>query len=238
VLFIPSITGSAQERLYVSGFVSDLATSQPLQYVNISVKGQVLSSTDQYGSFTVSVNGQDSIVFTRMGYKPYIYIASVNSWGTRILMAETSTLLSEVVITDSYKIHGYNQIKKILDEEANREANPWKNFTMQPNNANGMVQTFGPSIGVAIPWDKWGKKGREKKKLNRILTENERSAVYREFIHSGEVEEYMKRLFNIDDETYLHWKESFIIASPAARYISNRQDIIDLMVLHFASKTK
>jgi hypothetical protein len=103
---------------------------------------------------------------------------------------------------------------------------------MQPKNENGMVQTFGPSIGVAIPW------GREKKKLTRIFTENERSAVYREFIHSGEVEEYMKRLFDIDHETYLQWKESFIIANPAAHYISNRQDIIDLMVLHFASETK
>jgi hypothetical protein len=234
-LLVPSILASAQDKVYVSGFVSDLTTLQPLSYVNISSNGRVLSSTDPYGSFTVSVERNDTIVFTRLGYKPYIHVADDNSWGERVMMSEMSMVLEEVVISDHYKIHGYDQIQKGLKDD---DGKALKNFTMYPENNNRMVQTFGPSMGIAIPWDKWGKKGREKKKLQRVLSENERTAVYSEFIHSIEVEDYMKKSFNLDHDTYLKYKEGFIVAHPDARFLRNRQDIIDLMVAYFAAKEK
>jgi hypothetical protein len=100
------------------------------------------------------------------------------------------------------------------------------------------VQTFGPSATLNAPWDKWTKDARERKELTEVLDEQERTQVYQQFIHSMVVQQYFMNLFNLDEDTFLKKKENFIVANPDARYLKSRQDIIDLMVAHMATKKK
>jgi hypothetical protein len=229
-----TLVSAAQEKVYLSGFVNDITTLQPLTYVNIATpKGKVLAATDQNGFFSVSTMKNDTLVFTRLGYQPYLLVASDNNWDERVFMAEMSKMLNEVTIYDRYEIHGSDEIKKGIHQDTR-----YNNFTMKPENQNTMIQTFGPSATFGAPWDKWTKDAREKKHLNAVLQEKERTAVYNEFIQSKVVEEYFIDTFNLDHDTYMAFKEGFIISNPDARYLTTRQDIIDLMVSYFATKQR
>jgi hypothetical protein len=227
-----AFTSYAQEKVYISGFVNDLSSLQPLGYVNISMKGEVLAATDQNGFFAVSTAKNDTIVLTRLGYQPVVYIAKASNWDERIFMTEMARVLDEVVVQDRYTIHGDDEIKKSLREDAPGNLN---NFTLDPQNQSTMVQTFGPSANLAAPWVKWTSDAREKKKLQSVITEQERTTVYQQFIHSMVVEQYMIATFDLNRDAYLKLKEGFIIANPDARYLHTRQDIIDLMVAYIAT---
>ena len=239
-LTLAIITGSAfgQEKVYFSGFVNDLSTLQALSSVNVSHRGKVVAATDANGFFTMSATKGDTLAFTRLGYQPYLYVAEGNNWDERIFMTEMARVLDEVVIRDSYKIHSDEEMQKSLKEDAKRDASPLKNFTMDPQNDKTMVQTFGPSATLSAPWDKWTKDAREKKELNEVIDEQERTAVYQQFIHSMVVQQYFTNLFSMDEDTFLNYKENFILSNPDARYLKSRQEIIDLMVASFATKKK
>jgi hypothetical protein len=192
-----------------------------------------VAATDQNGFFAVAVAKNDTIIFTRLGYQPIVYVAKVSNWDERIFMSEMTKVLDEVVIQDRHIIHGDEEIKKSLREDAPSNFN---NFTLDPQNQNRMIQTFGPSASFAAPWEKWTSDAREKRRLQSVVTEQERTAVYQQFIHSMVVEQYIIDQFNLDHDTYLKLKEGFIVANPDARYLHTRQDIIDLMVSYFAAK--
>jgi hypothetical protein len=225
-----------QDKVYLSGFVNDLNTLQALTSVNVSHKGKVVAATDANGFFTMSATKGDTLAFTRLGYQPYLYVAAVNNWDERIFMTEMARVLDEVVIRDSYKIHSDEEMQKSLKEDARRDASPLKNFTQDAQNDNRMVQTFGPSATLNAPWDKWTKDAREKKELHEAFDEQERTVIYQHFIHSMVVQQYFMNLFALDEETFLKKKESFIVSNPDARYLQSRQEIIDLMVAHIATK--
>ena len=233
-LLLITLVAAAQEKVYLSGFVNDISSLQPLSYVNISTpKGKVLAATDQNGFFSISAIKDDTLVFTRLGYQPYLLVAVDNNWDERVFMNEMSKMLNEVTIYDRYEIHGSEEIKKGIKEDTR-----FNNFTMKPENQNTMVQTFGPSATFGAPWNNWTKEAREKKHLNAVMQEKERTAVYNEFIQSLVVEEYFIETFNLDHDTYMTFKEGFIVSNPDARYLTTRQDIIDLMVAHFATKKR
>jgi len=221
----------AQVQVRIAGYVSDLLSSLPLQYVNIYSNGHVISATDRHGFFAITTTQNDTIVFTRLGYKPYLFVATGHNPDKRVLMSEMSVMLDEVVIHGSYKIHGYDQIRQHIINDAKKGT--YNDFSLTP--PGGMIQTFGPGASYRIPWDQWTKEGREKKKLQSIRSEFQKTAVYREFIQSIEIEEYMIKSFGLDRDTFIKLKEGFIVAHPDARYIQSRKDLIDLMVTFIAT---
>lgn len=231
-----TVAAAAQDKVYITGFVNDITTLQPLSYVNISAKGKVIAATDQNGFFSLSALKGDTLVFTRLGFQPHKIVANENNWDERIFMNEMSRMLNEVIIYDSYKFQGKDEMEKSLDKDANTKA--FDNFTMSPENQKGMVQTFGPSVTMGAPWGKWNKEAREQKQLQAMISENQRTAVYNEFINSMVVEQYFMETFNIDNDTYLRFKEGFIVANPDARYLSSRQDIVNLMIAYFATRKR
>jgi hypothetical protein len=236
IVSLIAYTVAAQENVYISGFVNDYGTLQALSSVNISSKGRVLAATDANGFFTLSSHRGDTVAFTRLGYQPVLYVTTVDNWDERIFMAEMARVLDEVVIHDQYKIHSSDEMQKSLKEDAKQSSSPLNNFTMDPQNQNRMVQTFGPSVTLTAPWDKWTKDAREAKELNAVVAEQERTAIYQQFIHSMVVEQFFMETFKLDEESYLDKKEGFIVSNPDARYLKSRQDIIDLMVAYFATK--
>src|SRR5688572_21313716 len=90
LLLLITITAWSQDNVYLSGFVNDVNTLQPLPYVNISSKGRVIASTDQNGFFTATTSRNDTIIFTRLGYQPYSVVVGEDNWDERIFMNEMS----------------------------------------------------------------------------------------------------------------------------------------------------
>jgi hypothetical protein len=223
------VTGAAaQEKVYICGYVNDIATLQPLSHVNIYASTSVIGATDRNGSFCLILNRHDSLAFTRIGYQPQVIFFSLTNWDHRIFLRPMNKTLNGVTGTDTYKIHGSDEIQKRLSDPSN----PLENITVDPRHRDNMIQTFGPGISAR----RVTKETQERKRLESTMREKQRTEVFVDFINSAVMEEYFMELFSLDRETLVKFKEDFVVANPDARYLTTRQDIVDLMAAYFATR--
>ncbi|HLA51870.1 MAG TPA: TonB-dependent receptor plug domain-containing protein, partial [Flavitalea sp.] len=81
----------------ITGKVIDVANSQPLAGVTVSVKGSERSiSTDNQGRFSITASPDELLVFSSVGYSTMEFKASE---AANIRMTQTTNDLNEVVIT-------------------------------------------------------------------------------------------------------------------------------------------
>lgn len=236
LIFLFPLAVTAQD-VYLSGYTRDSTSFDLLPYVSIhSTKGALLSSSNDNGYFSMTVKQGDTVVFTRLGYKPVKFSAASTSWDLNILMPETVRVLEGVVIYDHYIIHGHNEIQKSLKETATQEASPYKNPTQNPSTNMNLVQTFGPGMVINGALSRLLGVDKEKKKLSAGKAEYVKTSVYNEVIISDQVKDYLRKLYNISEEVYYQKLEAFKVRYPTAVYIMSREDIIKLMVSSFAMK--
>lgn len=88
----------------ISGHVYDLATGEPLEMANVSIKGTTLgTSTDQRGFFSLEVSGQEEFVLmvSFIGYKNLEIEARAGSTALVIELEPEAILGTEIVISAS-----------------------------------------------------------------------------------------------------------------------------------------
>lgn len=227
---------SHAQTIYLSGYTRDSTTFELLPYVTIyTVKGKPVAASNGQGYFSLSCLPTDTIVFTRMGYKPVQTSPDKTAWDMNVLMPETMRVLDEVVVYDHYIIHGHEQIQESMKEGAALEASPFKNQTQAPNAVN-MIQTFGPGMVLNGVLSSLLGTDKEKVKLAKGKAEFVKTQVYYEVVQSQQVKEHMMRAFNIDEPEYLKRLERFKVAYPTAVYVRSREEIVRLMTASFATK--
>lgn len=95
---------SSKARLVsLSGLVVDMETTEPLPYVNVYVLGQNRGTvTTANGFFSLVVKGNDSLLFSYIGYRQKVYVVPDSLERTResmIVLLETDTVkLGEAVV--------------------------------------------------------------------------------------------------------------------------------------------
>ncbi|MFZ5971258.1 MAG: carboxypeptidase-like regulatory domain-containing protein [Bacteroidota bacterium] len=226
----------AQNEIYLAGTVRDSATYQTLSYVNIQHNtGKVISASDGNGYFSLTAHLGDTLVFTRLGYEPFLFIPQKNEWDLNIRLNETSKMLQNITIYDNFEIHGQNQIQQTLREDARISSSPWQNPTAKPGSEYA-VQTFGPGMVLSGPFSRFSKEEVEKRKLQQVLMEQQRTAVYKETMRSEQVKQYITRMFGINEEVYYQKLEAFAVKYPSAEYMRKREEIVDMLVAFFAEK--
>lgn len=99
-----------------------------------------------------------------------------------------------------------------------------------------MIQTFGPGMVINGLFSRLAGVGKEQRKLNGNLAELARTQTYREVLGSPQVRQFLIGQFAITDDEYLKRLERFKVSYPTARYLSLRQEIINLMITSFASR--
>ncbi len=236
VLLLMPALGRAQNEIYLAGTVRDSATYQTLSYVNIQHNtGKVISSSDANGNFSLTAYLGDTLVFTRLGYQPFLFIPIKNEWDLNIRLNETSKMLQNITIYDNFEIHGQNQIQQTLREDARISSSPWQNPTTKPG-SDYTVQTLGPGMVISGPFSRFSKEEVEKRKLQQVLLEQQRTAVYKETMRSEQVKQYITRMFGISEEIYQQKLEAFAVKYPSAEYMRKREEIVDMLVAFFAEK--
>jgi hypothetical protein len=89
-------------RILFHGLVMDAKTEFPLTNSQIGINGSFYSVTDKEGKFAFLVNRSDTVIFSRLGYKPVILYVSDTLLGkefiTGIYMHVDTLSISEVVI--------------------------------------------------------------------------------------------------------------------------------------------
>lgn len=102
-MFVPEALG--QQRVYpvtiVNGVVTDSVTNEPLEYVNIYLKGSDKGCmTDEYGRFSISTDANfTSLQATLMGYDvKEIFVDKGRENMLRLQLSPTSVTLQEVTV--------------------------------------------------------------------------------------------------------------------------------------------
>lgn len=105
-LLAPWMTAGAQETLTASGLVMD-ETGEALIGVNISVKENPSQGTitDVDGHFKLTgIRRGNTLVVSYVGYETQNIKMTKNDQRMRIVLAESTTLVDEVVVTASGKV--------------------------------------------------------------------------------------------------------------------------------------
>jgi len=225
------------QSIYLSGYARDSTTFDLLPYATIHTnKGQPVAAANENGYFSFSINAGDTIVFTRLGYKPVMIAPVQTQWDMNVMLPETVRVLDQVVIYDKYIIHGHELIQQSLKENAVQDATPFKNQAAAPSNANTMIQTFGPGMVINGALSKLLGTDRERRKVSTNKAEIIRTQVYYEVMQSMQVKQYLVGLLSLTDEQYYKSLEKFKVSYPTAVYLQSREEIIRLMVESFATK--
>jgi hypothetical protein len=225
------------QTIYLAGYARDSTTFDLLPYTTIhTIKGEPVAASNENGYFSFRINPGDTIVFTRLGYKPVKIAPTATSWDMNVMLPETVRVLDQVVIYDRYIIHGHEQIQKSLKEGAAQDASPFKNQTQTPGINTNMIQTFGPGMVINGALSKLLGTDRERRKMSANKAEIVRTQVYYEVMQSIQVKEYVMGLLTLDEAQYYKSLEKFKVDYPTAVYLQSREEIIRLMVESFATK--
>ncbi len=228
---------SFSQSIYLSGSARDSSTFDLLPYTTIhSNKGAPLAAADENGYFSLRVNPGDTIVFTRLGYKPVKVAPTQTLWDMNVMLPETVHVLDQVVVYDKYIIQGHELIQKSLKENAKADGSALKNQTALPGQNSNLIQTFGAGVVINGALSKLLGTDRERKKVSANKAEIIRTQIYYEVMHSMQVKEYMMGLLNLSEDDYFKSLEKFKVDYPTAVYLQSREEIVRLMVESFAVK--
>ena len=223
VLFHFCIASTAQSNLTVSGIVLDSTTFQALPFVAVQVKGKPIGiSTTENGTFTVSCTQGDTLVFTRLGYKPVLLKITKPNDRLRIMLAEDTRLLKDVTVYGDYEIKGIDDWKKDLPPNTQIQL---KKQTLEP--PPNEVAVFGPGITIGL-----GGKDKTKNKRDELS----RTETYRKTISDPETKKQLISLYNLTEEQYNKKLERFNEENPDVFYLTSAQEIITMMIQFFALK--
>lgn len=222
-LINPLLSKGQNNTINLAGVVLDSASVQPLAYVAVQIKGKGIGqSTGDNGNFSITCTPKDTLVFTRLGYKPLLLIVKRKEDNLRILLAEDSRMLKDVTVYGDLKLQGEEEWKK--DLPANTQIKI-KEQTLEPD--PGSVATFGPGITIGFG-------GKDKNKTKR--DENSKTEVYRQTISSEEVKKQLMELYGISEATYLKKLERFNRENPDAAYLTDQKEIVTMLTQFFALK--
>jgi hypothetical protein len=237
VVLLISSAESFGQSIYLSGYTRDSTTFDLLPYATIhSNKGEPLAAANENGYFSLRINPGDTIVFTRLGYKPVKVAPTATVWDMNVLLPETVRVLDQVVVYDKYIIHGHEQIQRSLKEGVKSGDASIKNQSATTAQGSNLIQTFGAGVVINGALSKLLGTDRERKKVSANKAEIIRTQVYYEVMHSMQVKEYMMGLLGMGEEDYFRALEKFKVDYPTAVYLQSREEIVRLMVESFARK--
>ncbi len=235
ICIVLSFASAAQaQSIYLSGSTRDSTTFDLLPYVTIyNHRSEPVAASNENGYFSLRIEPGDTIVFTRLGYKPVKIAPETTSWDMNVMLPETVRVLDQVVVYDRFIIHGHEQIQKAIKENNEVANSPIKNPTQAPG-ATNLIQTFGPGMVFNGVLSKLLGTDREQRKLSTNKAELIRTQVYYEVMQSNQVREYVSNLFKLEEVDYFKKLERFKIDYPTAVYLKSREEIIRLMIESFA----
>jgi len=203
VLFLLFTEGFSQRPYH--GIVADSATLQNIPDVHISIKnsGKGVISNGM-GSFIIYAKPSDTLLFTSLNYKPLQLPLLFEEDAIMILLKENVQLLPDLIIK-STRLYP-NKI-----EDRTREA---------PKT----LDAFGAIIS---PFDYFWREERDKRKLSKLVEENNRTQVYRQVISDPDVKQIMMDTYSVNEDAYHGLIVRFNQSYPTVHYFTDPDKIME-----------
>jgi hypothetical protein len=198
------------------GIVIDSASFEELPGVIIHVKSserRTISSA--IGQFTISANHSDTLIISLLGYQPI----------------ELPLLYEEDVML----IRLSEQIR-LLDEITIRATRLYPNEIV--NRTKTAPKRVSALEGVFSPFDYFWKLEREKRKLARIVEENNKAQTYVQVINDPIVKEIMMNAYDITELTYYERLAIFNKQNISISYSTDPEEIMEALHDFFLAATK
>jgi hypothetical protein len=207
ILIICSVAELLPAQAIYRGIVVDSASLVNLPGVHISIKNTSKGvATNASGGFLISAKPIDTLVFTAVGYHALELPLMFEEDALFILLRENRIMLQEVTI---------------------------KSHRLYPNKVEDRTKVAPPTLGkiqmFESPFDYFWKLEREKRKLSRVIEENNRTQTFRQVITDPDVKKIMMEDHHIEEETYYSLIEKFNIQHPSVHYFTDPDAIMEAL---------
>ncbi len=204
-----SFTLDAQQ-LY-TGIVVDSAKLTNIPDVHVSVKhtGKI-TSTSTSGSFMIYASPTDTVLFSAIGYisleLPLFFVEDA----IFVMMREDRIFLNEVII---------------------------RSTRLYPNKIEERTKTAPRKMdalnGVLSPFDYFSGLEREKRKLTKVVEENNRTQTYRQVITDPDVKEILMNEYEVPEDTYYQTLVQFNQKQSHVHYFTDPDAIMEALHTFF-----
>lgn len=180
VLVLFACVMETQAQQIYRGIVVDSASMINLADVHIAVRqsGKV-TTTSASGSFMIYAAPTDTLVFTSVGYMTTEVPLLFAETDLFVMMREDKILLKEVIIRSS-------RLYPNIIEDRTKTA----------------PRTMDVLDGIFSPFDYFWSLEREKRKLKRIISENNRTQTYRQVITDPDVKKILRDHYRVSEDAY------------------------------------
>lgn len=204
VCIVPeSLTAQTMYR----GIVVDSASLVNLPGVHISIKHTNKGvATNASGGFLISAKPIDTLVLTAVGYHSLELPLMFEEDALFIMLRENRIMLQEVTIK-SHRLYP----NKVEDR------------------TNVAPRTLGKIQMFESPFDYFWKLEREKRKLSRVIEENNRTQTFRQVITDPDVKKIMMEDHHIGEDIYYSLIEKFNIQHPSVHYFTDPYAIMEAL---------
>ncbi len=198
------------------GIVIDSASFEELPSAVIHVKNserRTISSLQ--GSFTLLANQNDTLIFTMLGYQPI----------------ELPLLYEEEVM-----LIRMSELVRLLDEITIRATRLYPNEIV--NRTKIAPKRMSALEGVFAPFDYFWKLEREKRKLARIVEENNKAQTYVQVITDPVVRDIMMKAYDLTELTYYERLAVFNQQNTSISYSTDPEEIMESLHEFFLALAK
>ena len=213
--FLVSSFGFSQKL--IKGIVVDSATLNNLQGVHVKIKHtNHATTTNQNGVFTIIATEQDTLIFSYVGYAKQALPIYLEDETMFVRMREESILLKEVVIRDRFmlKLDG-----KYINSPTLQGAKP--------------IKAGSTSGGVGVNFSYFSKQEKEKRKLSKIIAENEKVRTYIEMVNDPDLKNEIMTRYGFSEEKFYDLLAIYNEKNKDIMYSSNSGLILNSLLSYY-----
>ncbi len=207
LLFHPLVLfGQEQEKIVIEGIVVDADSTQGLPSVHLRIPNTSLGGvTGEDGRFKTRVYPHDSIVFSSVGYEPYLVVLSDSTAQSRralvVRMKPQVTMLEEVKIKEYIDITKYIKYKVDSTVDMRRPKGTPLFEKSVPKERKAVQMSAGPNGAtlegaVTAFANLFSDEHQQKKKLKQLLAAEEAQA-QQQALREEMVERYQALVLNV-----------------------------------------
>ncbi len=217
ILYLVATSGYSQKLL--KGIVVDSASLINLSGVNIKVKHTNRgTSTNAEGIFMIVATEKDTLEVSYVGYAKMLVPVYLEDETLFVRLREESLLLKEVVIKDI----GFHLNQK---------------YTKSPTLTSTKPLKAGSSGGIGVNFSYFSKLEKEKRKLVKIMADNEKVKIYLSIVNDPDVKSDIMDRYAISEEKFYDLLSIYNEKNKEIMYSSNSGLILNSLVSFFQNQT-
>jgi hypothetical protein len=219
IFFLCCIATASVGQKLIKGIVVDSTSLSNLAGVNVKVKNTNRgTSTNASGIFTLVASQGDTLLFSFVGYAKAVLPVYLEDETMFVRMKEESILLKEVIIKDL----GFRINQKYVKSPTLTTTKPLK---------------AGSTGGVGVNFAYFSKLEKEKRKLVRIMADNEKVKIYLDVVNDPDVKAEIMNRFTISEDRFYDLLAIYNERNKETTYSANSALILNSLFAFYENAT-